>query len=229
MKVLPPSLWVTYQASNVQKLSSLLPSNLELASTRTLKSESREYVGLYFNIYRVKAALGMSGWRAEVNAFARDRESSTPHLVVLDCYTDCRTWDPLDGIQGANSRFSSSPNSLKLRSDDGRFFFSFASPSDPLPAETAKEERARRASLQEVDRDFVIRANRAVYFKNWTQPFPLDFDEGTVGKPVRLFDECTINTNIWEEYRSGPPISVFYHPHPMVFKVNAIEAFGRLF
>ncbi len=209
MHIRPNSIWVAYTLTNPLAVRHLLPSGMELAHHPLLQDEQALAPSpkLLFNAYEVDSSW-MRGVRVDILLLARRMHENTLHLVVLDCFTNTLRWNPIAGVERANAyvRDSSQRGSryrLHMRSATHRF------------AVDGQLERSRP-----IDWRFSVEANRVCYFGGSDTPYPMCFDEATIGQPVRNLRLSTINNSLWSGVRTARPSHAFLHPHAMDFDVT---------
>ena len=208
MKVLPASLWLSYGARDPAALQKLVPPHLRVARCRLLGTDGRPAYRLLFNAYEVRGAF-MNGHRIDIQTFAVDRATRTPHLVILDCVTNTLDWNPVSGVTLGDGRFHGS---------DRRAYSLCANSSrGGLLVDGALGEK------RPIDRTFAIDANRRCFYGTDAHGLDMTFDEAEVGRGVRLLRRPRVENTLWRAHRRAHPTHVFVHEHPMTFHVHDWE------
>jgi len=202
------SLWLAYDVIHPKNVQNLLPNHLRLASIPLLESDKPYPNGpkLLFNAYDVESRW-MRGHRLEIVTAAYDRLKKSIHLVVLACYTDTMQWDPVGGISRPNARVcrddSTSSYKVNLLSVDGNEF-------------SVNGCISKRRSLAH---RFAVEGNRECYFMTHANPYPMDFDENDVMRPVSKLNKLSISNTLWSDVRKSNPTHAFVHTSPMDFYI----------
>lgn len=217
LTISPGSLWLGYEATHTKELQALLPDHLTLArGVKLFGKETPMSPRLLFNAYHVRSPW-MQGHRVDVQTLARDRCTGTLHLVVLDCVSDTFTWDPVQGVRGANARVVH----RQRRTSQSE------APFGPLVVrelyrDTPCLQVSGRVGTSDVvpDERFVVEANRVCYFGNVDTGYHMTFDEQAVMAPVRRLRDVNASNTLWEHYRRSRPSHAFVHTRSMTFDVS---------
>ena len=96
------SLWLSYplKRTSFKELTTKIPKPHQLAKCKVFTEDKNDY-RLFFNLFQVKTPF-FTGNRLEVVTIIKNIETNQNSFVVLDCFTDAMTWDPIGGIQKAN-------------------------------------------------------------------------------------------------------------------------------
>ena len=212
MRISPGSLWLAYDVVRPKAIQQQLPPQLQLASSPLFADSADRQPKLLFNAYAVDSRW-MRGHRVDVQVLARHRRRGTLHLVVLDCVSDTLLWDPENGVRMPNA------GRTWLDPRGARYVFDMraaARPREPLLAVRGAKARA----LTRVGKQFAVDANRACYFGTHEAAFAMNFDEISVGRPVRRLVGVQAHNALWRDFRGEAPSHAFIHEHAMDFDVD---------
>ncbi len=202
------SLWVCYSLLNPSIMNYLIPPHLEIARVSPLKGIPAQEM-LLFNAYELKSRW-MNGARLDIQTFARDKESGSAHLVVLDVLSNTRSWDPLNGITPANCIVNiEDAHGVDLKFEGETKKFSVV---------------ANNKETRSIDYTFCVEANKKCFFKNFKKGFELNFQDEEIMQSVTELKDVQISNSCWEEFR-GEVITVFKHNQPMKFDVVKLNPF----
>lgn len=203
LRISQNSLWLCYALSNPSLIRQMIPPDLEIAKVTPVEGiKPREM--LMFNAYKVKCAPWMQGARVDVQTFARNKETGTAHLVVLDVLTDTRNWDPINGLTKPNSIVSIKEHpGIDVNFDGIHKFCIKGCPGKCL----------------EPNYTFIVEANRKCYFGNYSKGYDMNFDEKEVMHQVTEITNLKIENTCWKKFRGGL-ITAFKHTKPMYFNVH---------
>lgn len=211
LTILPHSLWLAYDIVRPDAIEALLPAPLTLAPVGTLLEEDGGGQGpkLLFNAFDL-TSLWMRGHRVEVQTLATHRRDGTPHLVILDVYSNVRRWNPIEGLGPPNADcvLTSSPRryALSVATTDG---------SDELSVEGGLAELPSTLC-----RRFAVDANRECYYAGHAVPFPLSFDDRQILRPVRRLAGGRVRNTLWAQTRAARPSHAFVHGQRMDYQVQ---------
>ena len=207
MRILPRALWVAFSITRPSAIQKLLPSHLQLVPVAPLTDMAEDTL-LFFNLYALQSRW-MHGHRMDIQTYARDVNTGTPHLVVLDVLSDTMDWNPHDGIRAANADVSAT------RTGDIDMSFHTPHHTSCLMRVTGTPGDQRR-----LDYDFAVRANRKCYFRSYEHGFRMSFDDDNVMTPVRELTDVTVINELWTAYIDPLSAVGFFHEQEMVFDVN---------
>ena len=92
------SLWLSYplKTTSFKHLSNKIPSTHRLLKCKVFEEDKRDY-RLFLNFFKVKT-LFFTGNRLEIVTIAKNVINNEPSFVILDCYSNVISWDPIEGI-----------------------------------------------------------------------------------------------------------------------------------
>lgn len=96
------SLWLSYplKTTSFKDLSTRIPPTHRLAKCKVFEEDKPDY-RLFFNFFNVKTSF-FTGNRLEIVTIANNIINNESSFVILDCYSNVMSWDPISGIQKAN-------------------------------------------------------------------------------------------------------------------------------
>lgn len=96
------SLWLSYplKTTSFKDLSNKIPQTHRLVKCKVFEEDIPDY-RLFFNFFQVKTTF-FTGNRLEIVTIANNILNNEPSFVILDCYSNVMSWDPIAGIQKAN-------------------------------------------------------------------------------------------------------------------------------
>lgn len=206
LKIARNSLWVCYSLMNPSVLNHMVPHHLEIADISPVEG-TEPCKMLLFNAYELTSLPWINGARVDIQTFARDRITGTPHLVILEVLTDTRSWDPINGLTGPNSKASfdhRSGTNVNFVTLDGTNEFSMSG----CPT-----------GMRTPNHTFIVEANRKCFFGNFRRGYNMDFVEEEIMHPVTDLTNVKIENTLWSDVR-GDFVTAFKHNTPMEFNVN---------
>lgn len=223
MSVLPGSLWVAYVLTQPAKVQRMLPPDLELAPVRLLEGDASGVPRLLFNSYDVSSHW-MKGHRCDVQVFARHRITRTPHLVVLECWSNTMLWNPRDGVRFPNAEV----HRRRARRDPLDFGLLTMRARGEAPVSFCVQGRMEPQGVSP-DRTFVVEANRECFFGTEPEGLKMRFDEDQLLSEVRCLPRGAVKTNtLWSEVRASRPSHVFVHARAMNFDVTIPDTWVKV-
>ena len=98
------SLWLSYplKTTSFKDLSNKIPQTHRLVKCKIFEEDKSDY-RLFFNFFQVKTTF-FTGNRLEIVTIANNILNNEPSFVILDCYSNVMSWDPIEGIQKANCK-----------------------------------------------------------------------------------------------------------------------------
>ena len=212
LQIKPLSLWLAYNVIDPQYLQSLIPPSLTLSKLKLLNDDVKSEYKLLFNAYDVSSQW-MSGHRVDIQTLAIDRNSNTPHLVVLECLSNTIQWDPKKGITLPNANYARNHQS-GMKSKKYDFNLHVWNSNNRMVV------RSDRAGKRKLQRRFAVDANLKCYFGNHDEGFEMDFDHDSIMKPVTLLNTTSVVNTFWNNVKIGIPTHAFIHEQEMIFDVD---------
>lgn len=223
------SLWLSFplKTTSFKDLSKKIPNTHRLSKCKIFNEDNYDY-RLFFNCFDVKTSF-FTGSRLEVVTITKNIINNKPSFVILDCFTNVMSWDPIDGIQNANCNIDKINTNTKYnilinekKSEIGK---DTVNENDENYENDNNDEKkffdliSFKSKIQKtVLKDFSIEPNYLCYFKNYNIGYKLLFNENQIDKKVILLKDITLNHNIYENYIKELEHS-FIYPQEMNFKV----------
>lgn len=209
------SLWISYplKTSSFSLLSKSIPKNQRLVKCKIFEEDDLDY-RLFFNIFEVKTPF-FSGNRFEIVTITKNIKNNKLSFVILDCFTNVMTWDPLEGIQKANckikKKITNSKYNIKITNMNGDSIFNL----------TSLKTKLRKQTLS----SFCIDPNHECYFKTHDKSYKLIFNEKQINKKVQFLRNVDIqhnkeNLKYLNSIYSKDLEHIFIFPNEMNFKVK---------
>ena len=166
------SLWLSYplKTTSFKDLSNKIPQTHRLGKCKVFREDKRDY-RLFFNFFQVKTTF-FTGNRLEIVTIANNILNNEPSFVILDCYTNVISWDPIEGIQKANCKIKKKITNTKynvnldLKNKDDKIL------TNIFNLESFKT-KIKKNGLSE----FSIDPNYVCYFKNHSKGYNLLFNK----------------------------------------------------
>tara|TARA_B100001094_G_C18114947_1_gene763412 strand:- start:81 stop:815 length:735 start_codon:yes stop_codon:yes gene_type:complete len=204
------SLWISYPllktSNNLKLLSEKLPYTHCLDKCKIFEDDVLDY-RLFFNIFEVNTRF-FSGNRLEIVTIAKNLKNNQRSFVILDCYTDVISWDPIDGLQNANckiyKKITNSQYNLKIKNNKNNYIFNLESTKSTIKKYVLPE--------------FSIFPNYICYFRNYSNGYNLTFNKNQIDKKVILLKNIKLQHNIYEQFIKEFE-HFFIYPQKMNFKV----------
>jgi len=202
------SLWISFPlvktSNNLKLLSEKLPYTHSLEKCKIFQDDILDY-RLFFNIFEVNTRF-FSGNRLEIVTIAKNLKNNQISFVILDCFTDVMSWDPIDGLQKANckinKRITNSLFNIKIKND--KCIFNLESEKSTIKKNVLPE--------------FSIFPNYICYFRNYPIGYNLSFSKTQLNKKVILLKNINLQHNIYKSFIKNEEHS-FIYPQKMDFKV----------
>lgn len=241
------SLWLSYplKTTSFNYLSSKIPKNHRLSKCKIFEEDSKEY-RLFFNIFQVKTQF-FTGNRMEIVTITKNLDNDKLSFVILDCFTNTMSWDPIDGIQEANSKFKQKINNNlcnicieKLikenknsnnqnnqnnhnykndKTDENKNLNNVINKQYEESDNILFKINSRKSKIKKsVLRKFSIEPNYVCYFKNYTNGYNMTFNEHQINKKVIILKDIFITNNVYTNYIKELE-HAFIYPQEMNFKV----------
>lgn len=204
------SLWLSYPLKktpeNFKLINEKLPYSHKIAKCKVFEEDTLDY-RLFFNLFEVKTPF-FSGHRLEIVTIAKNKFNNEDSFVILDCYTNVMSWDPLEGILNANcnikNKITNSIYNVNIIDNNNNNLFNL----------TSYKSKIFKSVLQK----FSIFPNYICYFKNYPQGYKLDFNKNQIDKKVKLLKNVDLNHKIYLNYLNDLE-HAFIYPQKMNFKV----------
>jgi hypothetical protein len=202
------SLWLSYpiKINNLKDISSKIPNTHRLSKCKVFKEDKLDY-RLFFNFFQVQSSF-FTGNRLEIVTIVNNILNGTTSFVIIDCFSDVMSWDPIEGIQKANckidKKITNSKYNVKIKTNNKY---------EILNLNSFKTKIKKR-----VLREFSINPNYVCYFKNYKKGYNLVFNEKQIDKKVILLKDVKLNHDIYKNYIKELEYA-FIYPQEMNFKV----------
>ncbi len=209
LKILPNSLWLAYSIVNPKDIQSMLPCHMQLGRIPLLQDDKFPEPKLLFNAYDISSKW-MNGQRIDIQTVAINKKTQKAHLVILDVVTNTLQWNPSSGITSANAYFAKpkckeNDFTLKVRSSNRKNFLNV---------------KAKRHKKSRIAWKFAVQANEECFYRDFSEPFEMTFDDKNIMTPVRLLDITEAENSYWKDFRSTNPTHAFIHEQTMIFDVD---------
>tara|TARA_E500000178_G_C16915677_1_gene704813 strand:+ start:48 stop:770 length:723 start_codon:yes stop_codon:yes gene_type:complete len=204
------SLWISYPliktSNNLKLLSNKIPTTHSLDKCKIFKDDKLDY-RLFFNIFEVNTRF-FSGNRLEIVTIAKNLKNNKRSFVILDCYSDVISWDPIYGIQKANckikKKITNTQFNLNVKNNQNDNIFNLESEQSTIKKRVIPE--------------FSIFPNYICYFKNYSNGYNLTFNQNQIDKKVILLKNINLYNNIYNSFIKKDE-HLFLYPQKMDFKV----------
>lgn len=228
------SLWLSYplKRTSFKELSEKIPETHQLAKCKVFKEDTNDY-RLFFNLFQVKTPF-FTGNRLEVVTIIKNIKTNQNSFVVLDCFTDAMTWDPINGIQKANCFINKKINNF----DYNIIVKKILNPTNKIEKNDITNNgnnknnnnnankltkifnlKSKRSVIQKRPvKEFSVEPNYICYFKNYPIGYNMTFDENQIDKNVILLKDVKLYNNIYKKFVKDLEY-VFIYPQVMNFKI----------
>jgi hypothetical protein len=218
------SLWLSYplKTTSFKDLSKKIPVTHRLAKCKVFEEDKPDY-RLFFNFFEVKTTF-FSGNRLEIVTIANNILNNKPSFVILDCYSNVMSWDPISGIQEANCKIKSTITNtkynvnLKYRNKEKKSNENNNKSNDNKSNDIFSLKSVKTKIKKKVLPEFSINPNYICYFKNFPKGYNLLFNKNQIDKKVILLKNINLEHNIYTNYIKELEHS-FIYPQEMNFKV----------
>lgn len=228
------SLWISHplKRTSFAELSKLIPETHKLTMCKIFENDKPDY-RLFYNFFEVRTPF-FKGNRLEVVTLAKSTIDQTISFIILDCFTNAMSWDPIDGIRESNSKFqikntnseyNIAINSYKYKNNNEKYKDNNNQYKENNEYKDDNENdyifnlKSLKSTIQKnVLTDFSINPNRVCYFKNYPVGYKLIFNDNQIDKKVLLLKNVEFETNIYNKYIKELE-HVFIYPQIMNFKV----------
>lgn len=201
------SLWLSFplKTTSFKFISNKIPKTHRIAKCKVFEEDKLDY-RLFFNFFEVKTPF-FSGNRLEIVTIANNIIDNTKSFVILDCYTNVISWDPISGLQKPNckidKKITNTIYNVKLNNCDENIF---------------KLLSFKTNIWKKVLKEFSIYPNYICYFKNYPKGYKLLFNKKQIDKKVILLKDIKLKNYIYKLYIKDLEYA-FIYPQKMNFKV----------
>ena len=202
------SLWLSYplKTTSFKDLSTRIPPTHRLVKCKVFEEDKHDY-RLFFNFFQVKTTF-FTGNRLEIVTIANNIINNEPSFVILDCYSNVMSWDPIAGIQKANCITNTKYNiNLDFKNQEEKNLSNIFNL-------VSFKTKIKKNVLPE----FSIDPNYVCYFKNHTKGYNLLFNKKQIDKKVILLKDINLKHDIYTTYIKELE-HAFVYPQEMNFKV----------
>lgn len=207
------SLWLSYplKKTSFKYLSNKIPSTHILAKCKVFEEDQSDY-RLFFNFFQVKTTF-FTGNRLEIVTIANNILNNEPSFVILDCYSNVISWDPIEGIQKANCKIKKKITNTKYNVN-----LYFKNENSKKLYSIFNLQSLKTKIKKKVLPEFSIDPNYICYFKNYPKGYNLLFNKKQIDKKVTLLKDINLNHKIYTDYIKELE-HAFVYPQEMNFKV----------
>ena len=208
------SLWIScpLKRTSFSELSSNIPVTHKLTKCKIFENDEPDY-RLFYNFFEVRTPF-FRGNRLEVVTLAKSTIDKTVSFVILDCFTNAMSWNPIDGISESNSDFK-----IKNTNSEYNIDVNLKENINKNINKNIFNLKSLKSTIQKtVLTDFSIDPNRICYFKNHPVGYKLIFNVNQIDKKVLLLKNIEFETNIYNKYIKEIE-HVFIYPQMMNFKI----------
>lgn len=207
------SLWLSFplKTTSFSDLSNKIPSTHRLTKCKVFEEDKLDY-RLFFNFFEVKTGF-FNGNRLEIVTIANNKINNKPSFIILDCYTNVISWDPIEGIQNANCKINK-----KITNTKYNFNLDFKNNDQKLFNNLFNLTSFKTTIRKSVVKEFSIEPNYICYFKNYPKGYNLLFNNNEIDKKVILLKDVNLNQNLYINYIKDLE-HAFIYPHKMNFKI----------
>lgn len=203
------SLWVSFplKRTSFSELSKSIPKTHKLTKCKIFENDKSDY-RLFYNFFEVRTPF-FKGNRLEVVTLAKNTVDKTISFIILDCFTNSMSWDPIDGISESNSIF-------KIKNTNSEYNININLKENNKNIFNLKTYKS--TVYKTVLTTFSIDPNRIFYFKNHPVGYKLIFNDNQIDKKVLLLKNIEFKSDIYNHYIKELE-HVFIYPQIMNFKV----------
>ena len=209
------SLWLSYplKRTSFRELSEKIPKTHQLSKCKVFREDTCDY-RLFFNLFQVKTQF-FTGNRLEVVTIIKNIKTNENSFVILDCFTDAMTWDPISGIQKANCIIHKKINNF----DYNIVINKKLNQNDNNKLSKIFNLKSKRSVVQKRPvKEFSVEPNYICYFKNYPIGYNMTFDENQIDKNIILLKDVKLYNNIYQRFVKDLE-HVFIYPQVMNFKI----------
>lgn len=207
------SLWLSYplKTTSFKDISNKIPSTHRLVKCKVFEEDKPDY-RLFFNFFQVKTSF-FTGNRLEIVTIANNIINNEPSFVILDCYSNVMTWDPITGIQKANCKIKKKITNTKYNVN-----LDLKIQDDKIVNNIFNLQSFKTKIKKNVLPEFSINPNYICYFKNYPKGYNLIFNKNQIDKKVILLKDVNLKNDIYTSYIKELE-HAFVYPQEMNFKV----------
>ena len=207
------SLWLSYplKTTSFKDLSTRIPPTHRLAKCKVFEEDKSDY-RLFFNFFQVKTSF-FTGNRLEIVTIANSIINNEPSFIILDCYSNVMSWDPISGIQKANCMIKKKITNTKYNVN-----LDFKNEEEKNLSSIFNLESLKTKIKKNVLPEFSIEPNYVCYFKNHPKGYNLLFNKKQIDKKVILLKDINLKHDIYTTYIKELE-HAFIYPQEMNFKV----------
>lgn len=207
------SLWLSYplKTTSFKDISNKIPSTHRLVKCKVFEEDKPDY-RLFFNFFQVKTSF-FTGNRLEIVTIANNIINNEPSFVILDCYSNVMTWDPITGIQKANCKIKKKITNTKYNVN-----LDLKIQDDKIVNNIFNLQSFKTKIKKKVLPEFSINPNYICYFKNYPKGYNLIFNKNQIDKKVILLKDVNLKNDIYTSYIKELE-HAFVYPQEMNFKV----------
>ena len=207
------SLWLSYplKTTSLKHLTNKIPRTHRLVKCKVFEEDKPDY-RLFFNFFQVKTTF-FTGNRLEIVTIANNMLNNEPSFIILDCYSNVISWDPIAGIQKANCKIKK-----KITNTKYNVYLDLNSKDDKISTNIFNLESFKTNIKKRVLSEFSIDPNYICYFKNHSKGYNLLFNKKQIDKKVILLKNINLKHNIYPTYIKELE-HAFVYPQEMNFKV----------
>jgi len=207
------SLWLSYplKTTSFKDLSNKIPQSHRLVKCKVFEEDKPDY-RLFFNFFQVKTTF-FTGNRLEIVTIANNIFNNEPSFIILDCYSNVMSWDPIAGIQKENCKIKKKITNTKYNVN-----LDLKSKDDKILTNIFNLESFKTNIKKNVLPEFSIDPNYICYFKNHPKGYNLLFNKKQIDKKVILLKNINLKHDVYTIYIKELE-HAFVYPQEMNFKI----------
>ena len=221
------SLWLSYplKKTYLNNIDKKIPITHKIAKCKIFEDDIYDY-RLFFNVFEVQTPF-FNGNRLEVVTLAKNINTNDVSFIILDCFTNVMSWDPIDGIQKANSNFKKLITNSKYNilieeisknnnhdNKDNKDNKDKKKKNNYIFNLTSFKGKIKKTVLP----SFSIDPNYVCYFKNYPKGYKLAFNIKQIDQKVKILKDIKLKHDIYSSYIKDLE-HAFIYPQKMNFKV----------
>ena len=195
--------------NSLNKFNLLLPENQIITKSKVFGNDKLDY-RIYYNIFQVNTEF-FQGDRFEIITISKNKFTNQLSFVILDCFTNSITWDPLNNIQPSNININKNLHSNK---------YNLQIKTNKILNQNLLLKLSSTKSLiyKQTLKDFTITPNYKCFFKNYYKPFYMDFNSN-LNLTVQLLKDVNLINNLYiNDIKKTEHF--FIYPNSMNFRVK---------
>lgn len=207
------SLWLSYplKTTSFKDMSNKIPRTHRLVKRKVFEEDKPDY-RLFFNFFQVKTIF-FTEIRLEIVTIANNIFNNEPSFIILDCYSNVMSWDPISGIQKANCKIEKKITNTKYNVN-----LDLKSTDNKILTNIFNLKSFKTNIKKKVLPEFSIEPNYICYFKNHSKGYNLLFNKKQIDKKVILLKNINLKHDICTTYIKELE-HAFVYPQEMNFKV----------